>query len=106
MGHPNDPSTELAQEEALFEQAVAERKKFLEENICGELSNAGTSHGVTEKVALTFAATLAGLSDTEIIQMMHMSCWNEQEKLSEFISKLIDRAIDKTAEQEAMEVMQ
>lgn len=77
MGHPNAPRTpELTQarEEALFEQAVQERKKFLEENICGELSNAGTSHGATEKVAPAFAATLAGLSDTEIIQMMHMSC--------------------------------
>ena len=109
MGHPNDPRTpELtqAQEEALFEQAVQERKKFLEENICGELSNAGTSHGATEKVAPAFAAILAGLPDAEIIQMMNMSCWNEQDKLSAFISKLIDRAIDKAAEQEAMEVMQ
>ena len=106
MGHPNDPRTpELtqAQEEALFEQAVQERKKFLEENICGELSNAGTSLGATEKVAPAFADILAGLPDVKIIPMMNMSCWNEQDKLSAFISKLLDRAIDKAAEQEAME---
>ena len=109
LGHPNDPGTpELtqAQEEALFEQAVQERKKFLEENICGELSNAGTSHGATEKVAPAFSAILAGLPDTEIIQIMTMSCWNEQDKLSGFISKLIDRAIDKAAEWEVMELTQ
>lgn len=109
LGHPNDPGTpELtqAQEEALFGQAVQERKKFLEENICGELSNAGTSHGATEKVAPAFSAILAGLPDTEIIQMMNMSCWNEQDKLSGFISKLIDRAIDKAAEWEVMELTQ
>ena len=109
LGRPNDPGTpELtqAQEEALFGQAVQERKKFLEENICGELSNAGTSHGATEKVAPAFAAILAGLPDTEIIQMMNMSCWNEQDKLSAFISKLIDRAIDKAAEWEVMELTQ
>lgn len=109
LGHPNDPGTpELtqAQEEALFEQAAQECKKFLEENICGELSNAGTSHGATEKVAPAFAAILAGLPDTEIIQMMNMSCWNEQDKLSAFISKLIDRAIDKAAEWEVMELTQ
>ena len=109
LGHPNDsgtPELTQAQEEALFGQAVQERKKFLEENICGELSNAGTSHGATEKVAPAFAAILAGLPDTEIIQMMNMSCWNEQDKLSAFISKLIDRAIDKVAEWEVMELTQ
>lgn len=81
-GHPNDPRTdELPQHviNEMFDAEVQKKLEFINDNVNGEFSKEGTSHGVTDKVLPVFGSVLAGLSDEDVRHLLAVYSWSDDE---------------------------
>lgn len=86
-----------------FEKIYNERLDYLQSNVCMEMSNAGTSHGVTQEVAQEFAALIAGIDVSDAITLMNSACWQDEEKTAvNLIDQLLNQAIKNIAEDQAL----
>lgn len=102
LNYLNGPNNENRNDPE-FEKIYNEKLDYLRSNVGMEMSNVGTSHGVTQEVEKEFASLLAGIGIADAIRLMNCACWSgEGETAVHLIYQLLDKAMKNIAEDQAL----
>ena len=105
-GHPNDPRTDFQtpdENDPEFKAIYTKKLDHIVRHVCGELSLARTSHGITDLVADEFGAILAAIPKSDVQKIMFALCWNGAEKDAlTLLDSIFEKACQKLAEDQTI----